>query len=136
MSKRPALKMNVLDRAIGYFSPQSGLRRAKARTTLGFMAGGVSRTGAGRKGSLGNWFVRRLTRASEERERVITVDRAADLVANNPHATSIVDSTALSTVGGAGMLPQSKPAFKQLGISEDQAAAVADQAGCIDLGVM
>jgi lambda family phage portal protein len=128
MKRKALLKMNALDRAIGYFSPGRALRRAKARTALGFMAGGVSRTGAGRKGSLGNWFVRRLNRYSEERERLTISDRSADLIANNPHATSIVDSTALATVGGPGLLPQSKPAFKWLGISEEAAAEVAEQA--------
>lgn len=129
MSKRKTLlQTNALDRAIGIFSPTTALRRARARTALNFMAGSVSRTGAGRKGSLSNWFVRRLTRFSEARERQDLTDRSEDLIANNPHATSIVDSTALNVVGGAGLLPQSKIPHKRLGISEDQAKEVADQA--------
>lgn len=126
--KKAVLKMNAIDRAVAVFSPHRALRRAQARTALNFMAGGVSRTGAGRKGSLANWFVRRLTRYTESRERVDLTDRAADLVANNPHAASIVDSTALSTVGGPGLLPQSKIPYGRLGITEEQAAEVADQA--------
>jgi len=122
------LKTNALDRAIGVFAPERALRRAKARTALNFMAGSVSRKGATRKGSLGNWFVRRLNKYSEARERIDISDRAEDLIANNAHAASIVDSTALSTVGGPGLLPQSKPPFKMLGISEEQAAEVAEQA--------
>ena len=63
--KKPLLKMNTLDRAISAFSPETGLRRAKARTALEFMAGTVTRTAGGTKGTLGNWFVRRLTRFTE-----------------------------------------------------------------------
>lgn len=126
--KKALLQTNALDRAIGIFSPATALKRARSRTALNFMAGSVSRTGASKKGTLGNWFVRRLTRFSEGRERQDLTDRSEDLIANNPHATSIVDSTALNVVGGAGMLPQSKPPFKLLGISEEQAKEVADQA--------
>jgi lambda family phage portal protein len=127
-SKKALLKTNALDRAIGIVFPERALSRAKARTTLEFMAGGVTRTGGGKKGALGDWLVKRLSRHTEEAERVTIVDRSADLVANNPHAASIVDSTALSTVGGAGMVPQSKIPHKRLGITEEQAAEVAEQA--------
>ena len=126
--RRPLLRTNALDRAIGVFAPERALRRAKARTALNFMAGSVNREGASRKGSLANWFVRRLNRLSEARERVVIGDRSEALIANNPHAASIVDSTALATVGGPGLLPQSKPPHKRLGVSEEQAAEVASQA--------
>jgi lambda family phage portal protein len=129
MSKRPAkFKLNALDRAIGVIAPERALRRGRARTALNFMAGSVSHQGAGRKGSLSNWFVKRLTRYSEARERVAVSDRAEDLIANNAHAASIVDSTAISTVGGPGLLPQSKINHKLLGITEEQAADIAAQA--------
>ncbi len=129
MSKRKAvLQLNALDRAIGVFAPERALRRGQARTALNFMAGSVSHKGAGRKGSLANWFVKRLTRYSEARERIDVSDRAEDLVANNAHAASIVDSTAISTVGGPGLLPQSKINHKLLGITEQQAADVTEQA--------
>lgn len=126
--KNPLVKLNALDRAIGIFSPGTALKRGRERAALGFMAGSVSRTGGGRKGSLSNWFVQRLNRYSEERERVTTTDRAEDLVANNPHATSIIESTTLNVVGGAGLIPQSRPNFKILGISEDAAGEIAEQA--------
>jgi len=126
--KKPLLKVNAWDRAVGIFSPAKALRNAKARTALDFMAGSVSRTASGTKGTLGNWFVRRLTRFTEGYERLRTNDRAEDLIANNSHATSIVDSTALNAVGGTGMLPQSRPAYKVLGISEEAAQEVAEQA--------
>ena len=120
--------MNILDRAIAAISPERALRRAQARMAIQVMAGSVRRTGAGRSGTLGNWQVQRLTRHTEAAERQTLVDRAADLAANNPHAASIIDSSSLSTVGASGLQPQSKPPANLLGITEEQAAAVADQA--------
>lgn len=126
--KKALLKVNAWDRAVGIFSPEKALRNAKARTALDFMAGTVSRTAAGTKGTLGNWFVRRLTRFTEGYERNRVTDRAEDLIANNSHATSIVDSTTLNVVGGTGLMPQSRPNYKILGITETQAQDIADQA--------
>jgi lambda family phage portal protein len=126
--KKPLLRVNAWDRLVGYTNPEKALRQAKARTALEFMAGSVSRTASGTKGTLGNWFVRRLTRFTEAFERNRTNDRAEDLIANNSHATSIVDSTTLNVVGGAGLIPQSRPNYKILGISEEQAQEIADQA--------
>jgi lambda family phage portal protein len=126
--KRPLLKVNTWDRFVGITNPEKALRQAKARTALNFMAGTVSRTGAGTKGTLGNWFVRRLSRFTESWERTRTTDRAEDLIANNPYAASIVDSTALNVVGGTGLIPQSRPNWKVLGITEEQAQAISDQA--------
>lgn len=128
MSKKQLFHLNALDRAIGVFAPERALRRAKARTALDFMAGSVSRTSSGTKGTLGNWFVRRLTRYTESYERLRSNDRAEDLVANNSHAASIVDSIALNTVGGRGLIPKSRPNFKVLGITEEQAQEIAEQA--------
>ncbi len=125
--KKPA-SMNAIDRAIAYLSPEKALRRAQARTSLSFMAGSVSRTGAGSKGGLGNWLVKRLNRFQETIEREKITDRAEDLVANNPYAASIIDSYPTNIVGGAGLTPQSKIPYKQLGITEDQARDIQDQA--------
>ncbi|MBW2187196.1 MAG: phage portal protein [Deltaproteobacteria bacterium] len=127
MSKRAAVKLNALDRAIGFFSPQRGLQRASARQGLTFMAGGVSRTAASKKGTLSNYFVKRLNRFTEANERTVITDRAADLIANNPHAASIVDTTSLDTVGGSGLTPQAAPNYKALGITEDEADLIAEQ---------
>lgn len=126
--KKATPRLNLVDKVVGYFSPENGMRRARSRAGLDFMAGGVSRTGAGSKGSLGNWLVKRLTRYNEGRERLTITDRAEDLAANNPHAASIIDSSALNITGGAGLTPQSKPSAARLGITEEQAREVAEQA--------
>jgi lambda family phage portal protein len=122
------LRLNVVDRAVGYFSPRRGLQRAMARNQIDYVAGGVSKTSGGKKGTLSNYFVKRLTRYTEAAERTTITDRAADLVANNPHAASIVDTSALDTVGGSGLKPQSAPNFKVLGITEEEAADIGEQA--------
>jgi len=126
--KKPLVKMNMYDRAVAIFNPGKAYRNARDRSALNLMASSVSRTAAGGKGTLGNWFVKRLNRFSEGRERVITTDRADDLIANNAHAASIVDSTALHVVGGVGLTPQSRPNHKVLGITEEQAQEIAEQA--------
>lgn len=126
--KKGVLHMNALDRAIAIVAPGTALRRAQSRTMLDIMAGSVSRTGASNKGSLGNWLVKRLNRFNEGYERERIADRADDLIANNSHAASIADSIPTNVVGGTGLLPQAKPAHKMLGITEDQAREVADQA--------
>jgi len=126
--KHPLVKLNAVDKLISIFDPERAFHRGRSRAALDYSAGSVSRTGGGKKGSLSNWFVRRLNRFSEERERVQVTDRAADLTANNPHAASIVDSTALNVVGGRGLLPQSRPNFKVLGIPEEAAAEISEQA--------
>jgi len=126
--KKPSIKMNIIDRAIGYLSPEAGLKRVRARAGLDFVAGSVSRTGAGKKGTLGNWLVKRLNRFNEGYERERLTDRSEDLIANNPHAASIVDSTATNIVGGSGLTPQSKIPYEMLGITEDQAKIIQKQA--------
>lgn len=126
--KKPLVRLNAVDKLIGVFSPQKAFHRGRIRATMDFMAGSVSRTGGSNKGTLSNWLTRRINRFSEERERVTITDRAGDLVANNPHAASIIDSTTLNTVGGKGLVPQSRPNFKVLGIDEEQAEEIAEQA--------
>lgn len=127
MSKK-APRMNALDRAIGYVSPEAALKRVRARAGLDYMAGSVARTAGSKKGTLGNWLVKRLSRFNEGIERERITDRSEDLIANNPHAASIVDSTATNIVGGAGLTPQSKIPHDLLGITEEQARVIAKQA--------
>ena len=69
----------------------------------------------------------RLMRSSEPRERQTIATRALDLVANDPHATSIVDSMGMNIVG-TGLVPQSRPNFKMLGWREEDAKAFQEQA--------
>lgn len=88
---------------------------------------GISRAGGGFGGALSNWSPRRINYREEGRQREVLADRANDLVANDPHACSLVEAISVNAVG-PGLWPQSKPNFKRLGISEEQAAEIAEAA--------
>ncbi|MFK5926966.1 MAG: phage portal protein [Desulfuromusa sp.] len=87
----------------------------------------ISRTGGSYVGAMNGWTPRRISYREEGRQRNLLADRASDLVVNDPHAGSLIDSININTVG-PGIWPQSKPNFKRLGISEDQATEIAEQA--------
>jgi lambda family phage portal protein len=54
-------------------------------------------------------------------------DRAADIVANDPHAASVIDSMALNSVG-TGLIPQSNPHQELLGWTDAQVKEFQTQA--------
>jgi hypothetical protein len=93
----------------------------------GGRAASISRTGGSFTGPLAGWNPRRVGYTEEGRQREVISDRSNDLVANDPHACSLVESISVNAVG-PGMWPQSKPNHKRLGISEEQAAEVAEAA--------
>ena len=68
---------------------------------------------------MANWVVKRLNRFAESSERVRVTDRAADIVTNDPHAASVIDSMALNSVG-TGLIPQSNPHQELLGWTDTQ----------------
>lgn len=90
------------------------------RPVRGKSSNTVKRTAGSRKGTLSNWTVQKLSRFSESAERTTIGDRAQDIVANDPHAASVIDSMAVNIVG-TGINPQSNPATKMLGWTDDQA---------------
>lgn len=120
-------KPTILDKAIGWFDPVKGYRRLQARTAMTMHATAIDRVAGGTKGTMSNWLPKRLGKWQESRQRERIVDRAADLVANDSHAASLVDSITVSSVG-TGLMPQSRPAAKILGITEEQSAAFQEQA--------
>ena len=105
---------NLLDRVIGYVSPERGLRRVQARAAMSALAalGGqvapVRRTAASKEGTLANFSPARINLYTEERDADLVAARAESLAASDGHATSIVDSLALN-VAGPGLRPQSTP---------------------------
>lgn len=111
---------NLVDRMVATVSPARGLRRAQARAALPLYGyPGVEKAGGGKKGTLSNWVVRRLSRFFEKKERENVTDRASDLVANDPHAASVIDSMAVN-IAGTGLIPQSAPHEEILGWTEEQ----------------
>jgi len=88
---------------------------------------GFSRTGGTASGAMSNWSPRRVGYREESRQREALVARSQDLVFNDPHACSLIESIDVNAVG-PGLWPQSKPNFKRLGLTEEQAAQIAEQA--------
>lgn len=85
----------------------------------------VSRASAGALGTMSNWSPRRLSWREESNQREKVVLRATDITVNDAHGASIVDSITMNSVG-TGLWPRSTPNAKRLGISEEQAAEVAE----------
>lgn len=97
---------NVLDRAIGYFAPEAGLRRIKNRAAIDIMSRGyagaeTSRLKTGRRAPSTSADAE-LLRASRELR-----NRMRDLVRNNPHAAKAI-SELVSHAIGDGIIPRSK----------------------------
>jgi lambda family phage portal protein len=97
---------NVLDRTIGYFSPEAGLRRIRNRAAIDIMSRGyagaeTSRLKTGRRAPS--------TSADAESARAGRGlrDRMRDLVRNNPHAAKAI-SELVSHAIGDGIVPRSK----------------------------
>lgn len=91
--------MNALDRVIGYFAPQVGARRARARMATRIYEG----ASVGRRASA--WKTLH-TSANAEIQLAIRPlrDRARDLVRNTPHAPRMLDILTSHAVG-TGIIP-------------------------------
>ena len=74
-----------------------------AQRAAGSVSGGraptISRTGGGFSGNMGNWSPRRIGYSEEGNQRERLADRANDLVANDPHACSLINSINVNAVG-------------------------------------
>ncbi|MCX2696384.1 phage portal protein [Ochrobactrum chromiisoli] len=97
---------NILDKAIGYVSPQAGLRRVQQRAAMeiaqrSYTGAETSRLKSGRRA--------KSTSADAEITRAGRVlrDRMRDLVRNNPYAAKAV-SELVSHAIGDGIIPRSK----------------------------
>mgnify|MGYP001125491534 CR=1 FL=1 len=99
----------------------------RSATIPGGRTSSISRAGGELSGSLANWKPHRVSWRDEGVQRERVADRAHDLVANDPHACSLIESISVNTVG-PGLWPQSKPNFKRLGLTEEQAQEIAEQA--------
>lgn len=118
---RLRVKPNLLDRAISFVDPARGARRMAARGFLA-LAGGYL---GGRKDrpATREW---RLTNNSPDMDILTDLavlrDRSRDLVRNAPLATGAV-GTVVQNVVGSGLSLQSKPDWKLLGMTEEEADA-------------
>lgn len=85
----------------------------------------VSRAAAGSMGTMSNWLPRRLSWREEGNQREKIALRSTDIAVNDAHGASIVDSITINSVG-TGLWPRSTPNYRRLGISEEQAAEIAE----------
>lgn len=113
----------LIDRVVGYFSPEAGIRRHRARTAMAL-------TGVG--GYFGGRRDRRRTRSwrpyDSSADQAIIPDlpdlrsRSRDLVRNMPIATGAIE-TAVTNIVGDGLTLQSTIDREYLGLSEQEADA-------------
>lgn len=85
----------------------------------------ISRAAAGALGTMSNWTPRRLSWREEATQREKVALRSTDITLNDAHGASIVDSISINSVG-TGLWPRSTPNFDRLGITEEQAAQIAE----------
>lgn len=102
-----------------------GCRVGRSYPVPAVRAAAIRRTAGGFGGTLSNWAPSRMSWNEETHNRETLTDRANDLAANHPHAASLVDAISINTVG-PGLWVQSKPRYKQLGLSEEWAKAFAE----------
>src|ERR1035437_4645879 len=91
--------MNFLDRAIGYFNPVTGMKRARARNATRIFEGAA----VGRRSS--SWKTQHLSENAELMYAIRPLrDRSRDLIRNTPHAARAVDILVSHSVGN-GIVP-------------------------------
>lgn len=121
MSRAP-LRLNVLDRVIGYFQPQRAILRGAARYVLSG-ASGYSAAKRDRNATKG-WQAR--AGASADYDVLPDLDilraRSRDLVRNDPMARSAV-TTKVAHVVGTGHVLRPEIDAKRLGMTPEQAEA-------------
>jgi lambda family phage portal protein len=106
--------LNILDRAIGYISPESGLKRVRSRTAMDIFSkrsGSRSRRSydAAKKGRrTDNWLTLSSSANAESLYALDDLrDRARDLVRNNPYGEKAVRAFSSNLVG-TGIIPRIK----------------------------
>ena len=112
--------MNLIDRAIGIFSPEAAVNRLKHRATLALS--GSYNSGSLRRQALSNW-----NPGSGDANSDLVYDlptlraRSRDLARNAPIGGAAI-STVVSNVIGTGLSMQSNPDARFLGWTDEQAA--------------
>ncbi len=112
--------MNAVDRLVGYFSPTTGLARARARERL---TSGQRFYDAAKPGRQNAGWRRPFTSAASETYAALPYLRASshDLGRNNPHAAKIISSLATGLIGN-GIRPQANTGNKRLNKKVDALA--------------
>lgn len=131
----PVLRLNPLDRLVGYFAPVRGLRRAQAR-----MASAIIATrryeGASRGRRTEGWVTSGASANAEIGPALNRLRaRSRDLVRNNPFASSAVEKM-VSNIIGNGITPRARTGQKGRDSEIDALwadwAEVCDADGCLN----
>ena len=96
--------MNVLDKVIGYFSPELAFRRARFRSATEMFAYDGAKSGRRTDG----WHAAGGDANTEVGASLINLrNRSRDLLRNNPYASKAIAELVGNTVG-TGIVPQAK----------------------------
>lgn len=103
------MKRNLLDRTIGYFSPEAALKRARARIQadrIDQVMAKFDAAGTGRRNS--DWYGADTSANAEIGSALILLrGRSRELVRNNPYAAKALDVIVSNTIG-SGIMPAAK----------------------------
>lgn len=100
------VKPNLIDRAVGFISPEAGARRMKHRATIDILTRGYAGADRGRLKS--SWRARSTSADAEiAKDGRILRDRMRDLVRNNPYAANAISVLVTHTIGD-GIVPRAK----------------------------
>ncbi len=99
-------KANIIDRAIGWVSPGSGLRRVRQRAVMEMLTRDYDGADRGRLKS--SWKARSTSADAEiAKAGRILRDRMRDLARNNPHAANAISVLVTHAIGD-GIVPRTK----------------------------
>jgi lambda family phage portal protein len=119
------VRPNILDRMLGFFSPQKALRRLEARTRLEF--GAAAYRGAESNRLRSDWISYSTAAAQVSTGELLTLrQRSRSLNRNDPVAAGLTDTIGLNVVG-RGLQVQARLRNDALGITPDQARELESQ---------
>jgi len=115
--------MNIIDKTIGFFSPQTAVQRISARRKLEILNTGYSNHGASKtKQSMRGWMFKGGSTKEDIDDNLSTLrQRSRDLYMGAPIATGAL-KTMRTNVVGSGLKLKAYIDHKYLGMSEDEAA--------------
>lgn len=116
------MNMNLIDKAVGFFNPSAGLRRAINRQRLETFQSGYSHHGASRlKKKFFGWMSRSSSPDDDITDNIdLLRERCRDLYIGSPLSSGAL-KTLRSNIVGTGIRPKAKLDAEYLGISQEAA---------------
>jgi lambda family phage portal protein len=119
------MRLNVIDRVVGYFSASAGLERARDRMSLDALDSfaGASKT----RPALKSWFTSKKDADGDLNPELATLrSRSRDLERNNPIAHGALKTKTVYVIG-TGLRPEPSIDAEFLGLTSEQAEAIQAQ---------